>query len=914
MEMRRFLIRFAVAFSAVAALMHISAVGAAIVPSYGIQVRLDTEKHVLLGEESISFTNTSGKDLDKIYLHLYPNRFMDDQSIYAREKGIDGYDSIFPDGPDSGYTFIEELELNGAAHDYTIDDTIMRIDLEKPLSPGASLELYIRFRVKIPHAILRFGYDKGNYYISWWYPRLVAYDGQGWHPYQAHGTSPDEPYDNFAKYQVKITVSQGIVVGATGVQESATQNPDGTGTLTYTAENVHDFAWVADRRYKVETVSWEGVTIHSLYFPEDEAAGKRAAQYAKDALAYFSERYGEYPYKDFTVAETRMAGGAMEYPQLIMVTYMLYRLPKFLTLFDEVIAHETSHQWFYGMLMNDQTNEAWLDEGFATFSEVSYIEHKYGKEGNMVNLKEFQKLPLIGPILAGGIPNSREQMVMEPYLAAAQLGTEVPLLTPRNEIKPGCQPLVYQRGALTLFALQYLVGQETFDKIIQTYVKRYQFKHVTTQDFIKVAEEVSGQDLKWFFDGWLRSSKRLDYVLESVSTHNIGSKFITRVAIRNDGGLQMPVDVQVSLKQRKGEKEAGKITKRFWPLDRRGTLEFITDQPVESVVIDPEKLLPDLDRSNNELVPPISTSPLIEHGAMRGYKEDGLLLGVSFSSPDARISGQLTYATGSHKPLYNLSLLSSPWAEAGRLAKLGSALSLGFNLEDDGHILSADMRAVYNLSTWTSDIIKCFSSLVIQPFYKDLYDVTGDQGRMSGLKLGDRLALTSKEGWKASLGLGYKGALAVLGSDFPFNRYSLDLRLEKRISWRTHLNARLSVGLLQGRTPNGEEKFNIRRDGGFRTFERDDDLMAAMNLSIDAPIPQLNRLDLGPIPLSFGLIIFSDWGWFSHGLTTRAEVGWGLTFGLYGLEGLLRLEQVFWTNTDADGGRPGFNIGISLET
>jgi len=242
-----------------------------------------------------------------------------------------------------------------------------------------------------------------------------------------------------------------MVLGATGGRESITQNPDGTKTLTYTAEDVHDFAWVADRRYRVETASWAGVTIRSLYLPGDEAAGKRAARYAKEALAYFSARYGRYPYKDFTVAETRLLGGAMEYPQLIMVSYMFYRLPRFLTLLDEVIAHETAHQWFYGMLMNDQVNEAWLDEGFATFSEISYIEQKYGQKANLLDLEEIGRLPLIGPYLRGALgdgPSAREEMVLRPYLAAARAGREEPLLTPRSQIRPGRAPLVYQRRGI----------------------------------------------------------------------------------------------------------------------------------------------------------------------------------------------------------------------------------------------------------------------------------------------------------------------------------------------------------------------------------------------------------------------------------------------------------------------------------
>ena len=873
---------------------------------------MDTEQHVLLGRESILLANTSGEVLDELYLHLYPNRFMDELSIYAREKGIDAYDRLFPAGPDTGYIFIEELTLNGEASSYTIDDTIMRVDLENPLLPGDSIQLRLKFQVKIPHAIARFGYDSGNYYFSWWYPRLAAYDEEGWHPYQAHGTFPDEPYDNFASYRVGITVPHGMVVGATGNLEASVENPDGTERLIYTAENVHDFAWVADRRYKVQTASWNGITIRSLYFPEDAAAGKRAVQYAKDALAYFSARYGEYPYKNFTVAETRMIGGAMEYPQLIMVTYELYRLPAFLTCLEEVIAHETSHQWFYGMLMNDQTNEAWLDEGFATFSEISYMEYKYGRDGNMFDPSELEKIPVVGPLLleagaAESLPSVREQTLVGPYIATARLGTEAPLLTPREEIKPDRRPLFYQRGALTLFALQYLVGEDTFDEILRTYVARYRFKHVTTDDFIRVVEEVSGQDLGWFFDGWLRSTKHLDYVLEGVSTHKIGDKYVTRVAIYNTGELRIPVDVQVTLKD--GEK----ITKRFWPLDRRGTLTFITDRPVKSVVIDPEKVLPDLDRSNNELAPPFSVSPLIDHGAGRGYEEDGLILGLNFQSSDTRASGQLGYATGTRKPVYSLTFVSSSWIEAGRLTGRGRGFSFRFNLASDGHVFSAALNAGHHFSVWMSDSVKWFNALETRPFYKELYDTSGDSGIVSGIELDEKFALESKEGWKASLKLNYQGSFAALGSDFPFEKCSLEMRLRQRIFWQTHLNVRLFLGMLQGKTPNGEGRFDIRKDAGFRTFSRKDELVAALNLSLHLPIRRLNKVDLGPVPISFGLSIFGDLGWFGAGLdTVRAEAGWALTCSPYGSNIGLRLEQVLWVNTSEDGGSPGFAVHVDL--
>jgi len=462
-----------------------------------------------------------------------------------------------------------------------------------------------------------------------------------------------------------------------------------------------------------------------------------------------------------------------------------------------------------------------------------------------------------------------------------------------------------------LLALEYLVGQETFDKLMQTYFQRYRFRQVTTADFIQVAEEVSGQDLKWFFDGWLRSTAGLDYVLEGVSSHKIGERFITRVAIRSDGGLRMPVDVQVSLEKRNGGKEKGKITERFWPLDRRGTLTFITDRSVESVVIDPERVLPDLDRANNELVPPLKASPSIEHGTMRGHREDGFILGLSFQAPRLHLKAQLAHALGSHRLLYNLSWDPPSWKEAG------GSFSLEAGLGDDGHIVSAGAEASLQLSAWISDLARWSNGVKLRAFYKDLHNVSGDRGTVSGIELIDELVLKHKEGWRASLKLDYGGSFAAFESDFPFNRFMTELGLRQRLSWRTHLDVRLFLGMLQGRMPNDEGRFSIRRDGHFRTFKRDDDLITAINLSLNAPIPQLNKLDLGPIPLSLGLVVFADLGRFGPGFgATCAELGWGLMIGIYGLEGLFRLEQVLWTNTREDGGRPGFKIkiGISLGT
>ena len=243
----------------------------------------------------------------------------------------------------------------------------------------------------------------------------------------------------------------------------------------------------------------------------------------------------------------------------------------------------------------------------------------------------------------------------------------------------------------------------------------------------------------------------------------------------------------------------------------------------------------------------------------------------------------------------------------------GRGFSFRFNLASDGHVFSAALNAGHHFSVWRLDSVKWFNALETRPFYKNLYDTRGDQGIVSGIELDEKFTLESKEGWKASLKLNYQGSFAALGSDFPFEKCSLEMRLRQRIFWQTHLNVRLFLGMLQGKTPNDEGRFDIRKDAGFRTFARKDELAATLNLSLHLPIQRLNVVDLGPVPISFGLNIFGDLGWFDPGLgAMRAEIGWGLTCGPYGSGALLRLEQVLWVNTEEDGGERKFRIEIDM--
>lgn len=884
--------------------------------SYNISVHLDAEQHILLGSEQISVVNSSDRSLKELYFHLHPNRFMDEGSIYAKEIGLSTFDRVFSQKGDSGYILIEEINVDGVPHEGTIDDTILLIDLQKPVSVGEEVKIDLVFRTKIPQDTPRFGHSRGNYYISWWYPWLAAYDAEGWHPYQSYGKDPDETYSNFATYRVDITLPQEMVVGATGILEEEIGHPDGTKTMTFFAENVHDFTWVADFRYAVETLFWEDVTIRSLYFPEHEKTGKRVAQYARDAIAYFSEAYGRYPYANFTVAEVGMRGGAMEYPQLAMLCYTSYSMPSFMSALRQMTVHETGHQWFFGMLMNDQVNETWLDEGFTTFiAEAEYL----GSKGGYYDVEALDNLPLIGPLLKNVLsteaqPSLRDVLSLGYWMLRLE-NEEVPLLIRREDIRPGQARSDYERGAFTLLALQAVVGEETFFKIMRSYVERYRFQRVTTQDFIQVAEEVSGQDLGWFFDQWLLTTKQIDFVLEDVIVHRVDEAYVIRVALRQDGEMRMPVDVEVTL-------ENGEVLNKHWEgRERCGVLTFYAAAYPQSVVVDPKEVFPDLHPENNLFPRPVtmpSLLPLMERGADYGYGEDGFILGIQFqrlttesSLPSSvpSFSGKLAYCLGSERLVYGLGIGSSPRVETGKRLKMGAGMTWSVGFDDDGHSILGNLSGGYYAATWPSDQLKSFFSISVQPFFGYLYDRNRDVGTLAGLSLESEIELDNLAGWSASFDLCYKGGLPRLRSDFSFTRYSLDAALRQRVDWRTTLNIGLAFGKLAGSAPNGGERFDIQDDGHFCAFEREDSQFAALNLAFLVPVPEWVKQSLGTLVFDVTSGFFVNLGWFGDRLETlRTEIGWRLNLDVQGLEDLIALKYVAWTNTGEDGGKPGLHV------
>jgi len=456
-----------------------------------------------------------------------------------------------------------------------------------------------------------------------------------WHPDGYHVIG--EFYGEFGTFDVAITVPSEMVVGATGDLVSGNPKPetlnpksgirvlnsgfrtfpkavdpdsevawmkhspkvrprrtDSLKTLYFHAEDVHDFCWVADPDFSLVQDSLGPTVINVLVRKGDEKKWRDVPSFAYKALAHYGAHYGAYPYGQLTVVDASLAaGGGMEYPNLVVISSP--PVP-FTRLLEDVVIHETGHQWFYGMLGSNEIAEAWLDEGINTFAEMRYFDETHGPRGNLLDLPGADRLPW-------DLNDRYLQRLI--YHVTATNGWLKPILTPAYEFGDEATAYAgveYAQAGLVMRMLQRLVGDTCFDRIMQTYCAQFRFRHPTTPDFIAVAESVSGQSLSWFFDQWLRTANTCDYAVSRVS----GS----RVRVQRKGGIRMPVEVRARLRD-------GRLETRLCP-DSGGVLDF--GSRVASVELDPEEKLLETNRWNNFFPARVEMKPVFDLPSFDSYQ------------------------------------------------------------------------------------------------------------------------------------------------------------------------------------------------------------------------------------------------------------------------------------------------------
>jgi len=503
--------------------------------SYEIKADLDTEEHSLRAIEYFTYYNNSPYSLDTLYMHLYANAYKDGHTIYAQERRQLGDSDFLKAEQARGSIHIEHIIRGEDSLQHIIDGTIMAINLGQTLSSGDSITFKIEYLLKIPEFSSRLGYHSHHYEMVHWYPKVCVFDEYGWHRDQYHAIG--EFYGEYGDYRIELTVPGDYVVAATGeridphdkrfidalVSHSGKIAMGERKSVRFSAEDVHDFAWVCDPNFLVEQYEVDGILLSVFYLKQSEKKWRNAGLFAMEAVKRFNEWYGQYAYSNLSVVNGYYHGGT-EYPQLVIIGP---GEDQFTRLFEITIIHEIAHQWFYGIVGSNELDEAWLDEGFTTYSEIRYCEDRYGKDNSLL------KLPFIPPL-------SRRYYYKVIYYLNQTNCIEIPILTPAYEyidVPIAYINSAYAKPALFLFNLEGILGRQRFDSILKRYIQEYTFKHPRTEDFIKTCEEESGEDLGPLFSQFLNTTDFSDWAVKKV----VGSS----AEIENKGALQMPVDVFV---------------------------------------------------------------------------------------------------------------------------------------------------------------------------------------------------------------------------------------------------------------------------------------------------------------------------------------------------------------------------------
>lgn len=646
---------------------------------YAIKANIDDKTGIIDGNETLTYFNNSPDTLRFVYFHLYQNAFVKGSYLESLNRANGFYQRFGPFEAAGKGTEIESLITShhpGNTAIAFIDNSIMKVNLTTPLAPGQSATFTIKFKTYFDSGDQRRRMKKfrsgGSNYVHFdgvhWYPRMCVYDAKfGWETAQ-HLSK--EFYGDYGAYDVELTFPNHYIVEATGVLQNRSEvlpddlrkkldisnfkdkpigspvtdiiTPNGTTkTWKYHADNVHDFAWTADPTYRLAEKTWNGVQCVAIAQETNAAGWQDIAEFTAKVIEVYSRDFGMYAYPKMVVAD---AQDGMEYP---MLTLNGGNSPGN----HFVIAHEVGHNWFFGMVGNNETYRAALDEGFTQFLTAWSLKRIDGVPNPA------DKTSPNAPIFARSAMfykqykkpyNKRfdidlpidENTVYNGYLTDAINKNDAPLNTHSDDFSSalghgGGYRHVYYKTATMLYNLQYVLGDSLFTAAMQHYFNQWKICHPYFEDFRNSIIQFTHADLNWFFDQWMETTKRIDYKVgkvkkvkpeelnkqtggaqpgNSANNPQDGSRSAYAITFHRQGEMQMPIDFAVVNDKNDtfhytipntyfSKQEKGRTVLPYWlgwgKLNESHTTTVFVPGKIKNVVIDPSKRLADVNMLNN---------------------------------------------------------------------------------------------------------------------------------------------------------------------------------------------------------------------------------------------------------------------------------------------------------------------------
>lgn len=571
------------------------------------------------GSMTLTYGNNSGQSLSKVYFHLYFNAFqpgsmMDHRltsisdpdvrmvkNIGTKEKPVleSRISKLTPD--QIGYQKISSIKVNGTPATFKVDGTILEVNLPQAIADGSKTTFELEWQAQIPEQIRRSGRNSKEgvaLSMTQWYPKMAHFDEFGWHLDEYVGREFIAPFGDF---DVTIHINKDYVLGASGVLQNPTdvkgyvsntkvKAKKNKASWRFKANNIHDFAWGADPKFVVDsTTTSAGVKLYIVYLPSSSEVvsnWKQALGFAKEFFDLTSTRFGAYPWPTYTIVQG--GDGGMEYGTVTLVTG-----GRNLKSLVNVIFHEAAHSWYQHLFGINETVDEWFDEGFTSYIEELGMHELFEKKG--------------------AIPTNPVIVPYRAYYRLALSGKEEPmsLLADYYNTNYAYSNQAYNKGAVLVEQLGYIIGKENLENTFLKFYEVWKFKHPTPNDFKRVAEEVSGINLKWYFNLFINTTRKIDYAIADISNQTI--------QIQNKSDLAMPLDILVEykdgskelfyipLREMRGEKpsegydiykgvQRTVLTDWFWT---KPTYSFQVNKEIAKAWIDPTKRLADIEYGDN---------------------------------------------------------------------------------------------------------------------------------------------------------------------------------------------------------------------------------------------------------------------------------------------------------------------------
>lgn len=445
--------------------------------NYTIVCSYDAETHVLSAVQTLKMTNRSENCFDEVKLHIYANQYREDAATSVVPNAYRS--KAYPNGASYGEISFDSVKVNGVPVAFTVggqDCDILSVPIDGGLFPDKGAELELTYQVQLANAHHRLGYNDNTVNFGNWYPVLCHVD---------NGNYTESPYYNVgdpfvsdvANYDVSFTLPEGYLAAATGELTEATSE-GGSVTYRYRADAVRDFALVASDKFTKITDTVGDTQVNYYYYADKDAESSLAA--ACGMMKFLNEKVGKYPYSQYSVAETEFCYGGMEYPNLAMVASggNSYR---------EAVAHETAHQWFYGVVGNDQITDAWQDEGLAEYLTYLYLD-------------ETGAMPLNRSVIGCTQTYVTYVDVLDRYYENVER-----TMRPINGYKNDSEYVVftYVKGSLMFNTLYETVGAGKFWKALCNYYENAQFSVAPSAQLIQCFAQTCGEEAANIFTNFI---------------------------------------------------------------------------------------------------------------------------------------------------------------------------------------------------------------------------------------------------------------------------------------------------------------------------------------------------------------------------------------------------------------------------